>query len=64
PISGTPFIVGIDLAMEASAGSPPDETVAVELTGRATTGETRTVHVPRWPSDQRLLTVRFHDFAP
>ena len=55
-----PFMSGLDLYLPA--GGEPNGIISISLNSRRGDGETRTVNVPNWPSDQiRSISVHFRD---
>lgn len=59
-ISGLPFIVGVDLFLDAA--TPPNDAIGVDLTARAGDGDTEDINVPNWASDRHHITVQFRDY--
>jgi pimeloyl-ACP methyl ester carboxylesterase len=59
-ISGLPFIVGVDLFLDAA--NPPNDAIGVDLTARAGDGDTEDVNVPNWASDRHHISIQFRDY--
>lgn len=60
PFSVLAFLTGVDLYLPASVDA--SGTIAVRETARRTGGQTRTINVPNWRSDQNVVLVQFKDY--
>jgi pimeloyl-ACP methyl ester carboxylesterase len=55
-----PFLTGVDLFVPAA--TPPDRTVRIAMTARATDQGTEVINVPNWASTTNHISVQFRDF--
>jgi len=59
PFNALPFLTAVDAYLPTD---PPASTIEVTEVVRGADGESRTVAVPNWPSDQHSVVVQFKDY--